>query len=386
MFSGMLLSTFGASMVWPFLMIYISERLGLARAAAASLLTLNSIAALISALLGGSVIDRLGRKWVMVIGLFLNGMVYLLYAPARSYLAFAALMGFSGMVTPLFRVSSDAMLADLLPEKQRIQGYALLRLSNNLGISLGPMIGGFIASTSYNLAFLLAASGMILYSLLLTFLARETMPPLEAGAQQNAPPEPWGGYLPILRDRAYMRFILAFTAVQACAVLIWVLLPIHAKEHYQVSERLYGFIPTTNALMVVTLQLFVTRLTRQRPPLQMMALGSLFYALSNAGIAFGGRFEWFWSCMVVMTIGELILMPTSSTYVANLAPPHKRGRYMSLYGMTWGIASGIFPVLGGLLNDWVSPQATWIGGSVVGLVAVAAFLWLRRQALPQSTA
>lgn len=382
----MLLSTLGASMVWPFLMIYISERLGLARAAAASLLTLNSIAALISALLGGSVIDRLGRKWVMVIGLFLNGMVYLLYAPAHSYLAFAALMTFSGVVTPLFRVSSDAMLADLLPEKQRIQGYALLRLSHNLGISLGPMIGGFIASTSYNLAFLLAASGMVLYSLLLAFLARETMPPLQTGAQQNAPREPWGGYLSILQDRAYMRFILAFTAVQACAVLIWVLLPIHAKEYYQISERLYGFIPTTNALMVVTLQLFVTRLTQQRPPLQMMALGSLFYALSNVGIAFGERFEWFWSCMVVMTIGELILMPTSSTYVANLAPPHKRGRYMSLYGMTWGVASGVFPVLGGLLNDWVSPQATWIGGSVVGLVAVAAFLWLSRRALLPSAA
>jgi MFS family permease len=379
MFTGMLLSTLGASMIWPFLMIYVSEQLGLPRAATASLLTINSVAILVASFIGGPIVDRFGRKWVMVIGLLLNGSVYILYGQANSYLSFAILLGFAGLVTPLYRIGSDAMLADLLPEDKRIDGYALLRLSHNLGISVGPMVGGFIATTSYSLAFILAACGMVLYSLLLMFLARETLP--QGLTTNQSPPrtEPFGGYLPVLRDRSYIQFILAFTAIQACAVLIWILLPIHAKEHYQVSERLYGFIPTTNALMVVTLQLLVTRLTKRYPAQLMMAVGGLFYAISNGAIAFSRNFWGFWSSMVIMTTGELILMPTSSTYAANHAPADKRGRYLSLYGMTWGIASGIFPVIGGLLNDLVSPQATWLGGLTVGIAASAAFLWISRR-------
>ncbi len=84
--------------------------------------------------------------------------------------------------------------------------------------------------------------------------------------------------------------------------------------------------------------------------------------------------------MVVMTIGELVLVPTSSTYAANLAPADMRGRYMSLYGLTWNVAAGIGPVAGGFLNDTISPQAIWYGGGLCGLVSALLFVffWLRR--------
>lgn len=379
MFAGMLLSTLGASMIWPYLMIYVTGQLDIPRATAASLFTINSAAILITSLFGGPIIDWLGRKWVMVIGLLLNGGVYILYGQADTYLAFAFLLAFAGIVTPLYRIGSDAMLADLLPEAQRINGYALLRLANNLGISIGPMLGGFIASSSYALAFTVASSGMILYSLLLAFLARETLPPDTSLSRQRPVQKAFLGLLSALLDRKYMLFILFFTVVQGCAVLIWILLPVHAHELYQVSERLYGLIPTTNAIMVVTLQLFITRYTRRLPALPMMALGGIFYALSNAAIAFSTGYWGFLGSMVVMTIGELILMPTSSAFAANHAPPEKRGSYLSLYGMSWGIAAGIFPVVGGLLNDQVNPQSTWLAGFVTGLCGVVALLWLSQQ-------
>lgn len=379
MFFGMLISTIGSSMVWPFLMIFVSERLGLPRAVSASLLTINSAAILLSSFFGGPIVDRLGRRWVMVIGLFLNGVVYFFYARADTYLYFAVLLALSGIVNPLFRIGADAMLADLVPAEKRIDAYALMRLSHNLGIALGPTIGGFIASASYNLAFYLAASGMAIYSFLLIFRARETMP---AQASENKKvwfENPFRSYASVWQDKPFLRFLVSFTLVQACAVLIWMLLPIHAKETFQVSERLYGFIPTTNAVMVVSLQLLVTRYTKKHPPIPVMAIGAIFYALSNAGIALSTGFQGFWVCMVIMSLGELLLLPTSSTYVATLAPADKRGRYMSLYGLTWGAASGIAPIFGGILNDLVSPQATWIGGFIVGICGLLAILRLQRQ-------
>jgi MFS family permease len=80
--------------------------------------------------------------------------------------------------------------------------------------------------------------------------------------------------------------------------------------------------------------------------------------------------------MVVMTVGELILIPTSNTYTANLAPADMRGRYMSIYGLTHSVASGIAPLVGGFLSDTISPRATWVGGGVIGLISVLAFVAL----------
>ena len=80
--------------------------------------------------------------------------------------------------------------------------------------------------------------------------------------------------------------------------------------------------------------------------------------------------------MVIMTLGELILIPTAATFTANLAPPDMRGRYMSIYNLTWGLAAGVGPLLGGFLNDIVGPQAIWLGGGLIGLLSVAAFVWL----------
>ena len=383
MFFGMLISTIGTSMIWPFMMIYVSGKLGLPLSQIGILLTIQSAVSMISSFTTGPIVDRLGRKWVMILGLLSHGGSYLLLSRAETFPAFAGLMALTGAITPLYRIAGDAMMADLVPPEKRVDAYALLRMSNNLGIAVGPAIGGVIAATSYTLAFYAAAIGLSTYSLLLFFFAVETMPTrTQTPLAESAAPirqEPFGGYAEILRHRSFIRFVAVFSMVQVCATLIWVLLGVYAKENYGIPENQFGLIPTTNAVMVVTLQIAVTSLTKRYRLLPMMAVGAFFYATANASIALSSHFWMFWLSMVIMTIGELILVPNSSTYVANLAPPEKRGRYMSLYGLTWGVASGLGPVIGGLLNDWFSPQAIWIGGAMVGYISVALFLWMEKK-------
>jgi MFS family permease len=167
--------------------------------------------------------------------------------------------------------------------------------------------------------------------------------------------------------------------------LIWVLLGVYAKQNYQVPESQYGWLATTNALMVVFLQLPMTQITRRFPPLLVLAAGSLFYAFGVGSVALGQGFWGFWLSMVIMTIGELILSPTATAYAANLAPPDMRGRYMSIYGLTWGAAAGIAPVIGGFLNDTFGPITIWYGGFIVGMLATVGFLILARR-YPQQAA
>jgi MFS family permease len=384
MFVGMLISAIGSSIIWPFLLVYVSERLNAPLTAIASLLTLNSAMGLLSSFLGGPLIDRLGRKWIMAASLVANGTAYMFMGNANTFLQFAILMAITGAVNPLYRVGADAMMADLLPQEKRIDGYALMRLSNNLGISIGPAIGGFIAAASFSLAFYCAAVGMTLYSLLLVFFAHETLPSRQPGylpqlKDEATKRERFGGYLTILKDSPFISFILTFTLVSICASLIWVLLPVYATQTFKVPMQLYGFIPATNAIMVVTMQLLVTRVTKRFPTLPVVAVGALFYAIAVGGVALMSGFLGFWICMVVMTIGELIIVPTSSTYIANLAPVDMRGRYMSFYTLTWGAAAGIGPIFGGFLNDIFGPSTIWYGGAIAGGLGVIIFLILARR-------
>lgn len=243
MFWGMMLSTLGSSMIWPFLMIYVSEKLNQPLAAIASLLTINSISSLISSFIAGPLVDRFGRKWLMVFSLLSNGVAYIFLSQANTLPTFALLMTITGAVNPLYRVGADAMLADLIPERDRVDAYSLFRLSNNAGIAIGPAIGGFIASASYTYAFFMAALGMSAYSLLLAFFAVETLPKLGHVEGVEKVKEKFGGYLEVLKDKPFVFFTAAFTMVVVCSAFMWTLMPVYAKQNYGVPENLYGFIP-----------------------------------------------------------------------------------------------------------------------------------------------
>jgi MFS family permease len=374
LFWGYLISTIGASMIWPFLMIYVSERLQMPLTTTASLMTINAATGLIFSFIGGSLIDRLGRKWIMVISLVVNGIGYILLNNASTLEAYAMLMAISGAFNPLYRIGADAMMADLIPPKKRLDAYSLLRMGHNVGVALGPAIGGFIATRSYSITFAIAAAGMLCYALLLSIFAKETLPQTHRDdvREKDKP----GGYGQVLRDKPFMFFSATFVLTQMCSAIMWVLLAVYAKQNYQVPESQYGLIPTTNAVMVVLFQLMVTQVTKRYPPLFVLASGSFLYGLAVGSVALGQGFWAFLGSMIIMTVGELILIPTATTLTANLSPKDMRGRYMSIYGLTWGIASGIGPVIGGLLNDNIGPTAIWHGGFVIGMIATASFFGL----------
>jgi MFS family permease len=274
-------------------------------------------------------------------------------------------------------VGADAMMADLIPQEKRTDAYSLLRMSNNVGVAIGPAVGGFIATTSYTLAFYLASIGMITYALLVIFQAKETLPQKakEAGAGKV---ERLGGYDKVLRDKQFVLFCIMFTLTMISSTLIWVLMAVYAKQNFQVSESQYGLIPTTNAVMVITLQIWVTSMTKRHNPFKVLAFGGFLYALGVGSVAWGTGFWGFWISIIIMTVGELIMTPTATTMVANLAPADMRGRYMSIYSLTWSVAQGIGPVLGGFLNDNISPMAIWYGGGIIGMISVLGFLMMYR--------
>ena len=370
-------------MIWPFLLIYASRKLDLPLSTVATLISVNAGTGLLASLVAGTLADRVGRKVVMNFSLTLNGIAFFLLMNAETYPQFVGLMIMIGLSNPLYQVGADAMLADMIPSEKRTDAYAINRIANNAAFALGPAIGGFLATRSYNLAFYCAGIGFLTYSVLLFFLARETLN--KSGMNISIPTSGAKGYLYVLKDKNYMKFVALISLGLIAPTMLWILMPVYAKTNFGLPEAQYGWIPTTNALMCVFVQYAVTSITRQHRTLPVLGTGMLIYALGAGSVALMSSFWGFWLSMVILTFGELTLVPTASKYVADLAPADLRGRYMSMHWLGWGLARTLAPIIGGFLNDSLAPRAIWIGGLLIGLTSTLGIFMLSRVSAPRAT-
>ena len=372
MITGIVISTAGGSMILPFLVIYAGNKLNMPLSTVAALISINAGTGLISSFIAGTLADKIGRKAVMVFSLAVNGIAYLLLIGAENYLQFAGLMMMIGASNPLYQVGADAMLADMIPSEQRTDAYAITRIANNAAFAVGPAMGGFLATRSYNLAFYGASIGFITYSLLLFFQARETL--VVAGQPASSArltrQDVFQSYSRVFQNRSFIIFVGLVSLGLIAPTMLWILMPVYAKTNFGIPEALYGWIPTTNAIMCVFIQYFVTHITRRYNTLPVVGVGILIYALGTGSVALMSHFWGFWLSMVVLTFGELTVVPTASKYVADIAPADLRGRYMSIHWLGWGLARTLSPIIGGALNDNISPHAIWIGGLLIGLTSV----------------
>ncbi len=381
---GMFISTVGTSMIWPFMTIYVSERLDLPLTEVAGIITLNGLVALFASFIAGPITDRFGRKWIMVFSLLGNGLTYLLLSQAGTLPTITILFALRGLFQPLYRVATNAMVSDLIPHEKRADAFAILRTGNNAGMAIGPAIGGFVVVTSYTTSFVAAAVALASYGLLIAFRAHETIPTNEISEPQAQTSRK--GYSHIIRDKQFLSFLFAFTLFRICTAMLWVLLAVYVKQNYQVLESQYGLIQVTNAAMVVLFQIGVTSITRRYLPLPVMAVGTLVYAIGVGTIALGQGFWGFWLSLIVITMGELMVMPTSNTFVADLAPLDMRGRYMAAFAFAPGVGRSIAPLIGGILNDQIGPKAIWIGGGVIGLASALSYFLISKKYSPEKQA
>lgn len=361
------------SMMWSYLMLFSSERLGLPLTSVTWLMTLNAAFGLVTTFVGGAIADKFGRKWVLVFSLLLAGISWYYFRSAFSMPVFALLIALTGAATPLYRLVADAMVADLVPEADRLNAYSVLRMGNNLGVALGPAIGGWLVARSYNTTFTVIGVGFVLIGIFSAVLSAETRPAAEDDREREAPLV--GGYLEIFKDRLFLVMVAGLSLNRIATSVLWVLLAAYSKQNYGLSEGIYGFIPATNAVMVVLFQLLVSRKVSRHNPNAAMALGALIYAVSIFSVSFFNGFWGFWLCMVGSTVGEMILVPTATTAISRMAPAHMRARYMSSYTLAIAIGTGVGPLVGGWAEALFNPRAMWYAAGLFGFLGTCVLFY-----------
>ncbi len=207
---GALISSFGFSIAWPFVSLYLFKYRGVSMGGVGIALLIAALVGLVGQYISGGLCDRVGRKVVMGLGLALNTVAFGLLTCAiilnLDYTAFVVLLCFREISGGLYRNIPNVMVADLTGPSDRNGAFSLLRIGINLGFALGPLLGGLMALYSYAAMFAAATIASVVYLTITIFLLRDTKPRHPVPSRLTNDSSVW-------HDRQFLLFCVVTAAV-----------------------------------------------------------------------------------------------------------------------------------------------------------------------------
>lgn len=368
----------GGSLLFPFFALYITSKFNVGMTEVGSLFAAFSLSSFAGSTIGGALTDRFGRKGIIIFGLIASSLSTVAMGLIDSFQLFFTLALFVGILTDVAGPAHQAMVADILPEEKRTDGYGILRVAFNLSVVIGPAIGGLLASRSYLALFLSDAVISLLTVVLIAAFLPETRPLDHEDAPKQTMTSTFAGYGQVFRNAAFMLFLGAVMLQVFTYMNMNTTLGVYLRNEHGTPESGYGLLLSINAAMVVLMQFPITRRISKYPPMLMMAAGTFLYVIGFSMYGFVSTYFLFVTAMVIITVGEMVVSPVAQSLVASFAPEDMRGRYMAVSGFSWGIPFAVGPYLAGLILDGPNPQLLWAAAGVIGIMSTVAFLALFR--------
>ncbi|MFJ8905047.1 MDR family MFS transporter [Streptomyces sp. NPDC102351] len=364
-----------------FMALYLTLDRGYSASYAGLVVALHGLGGVISSLVAGVMTDRLGRRPTLLVAQTATALSVALLGFVHHPVAIAAVAFLVGMAANASRPAVQAMMADIVRPEDRIRAFSLNYWAINLGFAISSVGAGFIAEVSYLAGFLIEA-GMTLVCAVLVFMKLPESRP----EKQPAGPDGAEGAVSlgtVLRDGRYMgvvglSFLIAVVFQQG-----YLGLPV-AMGEAGFTPADFGMAIAVNGVLIVVLQLPVTRFIEHRDPRRLLIASSLLAGYGFGLTAFAGSVGVFALTVCVWTLAEIVNAPTQTGLVVRLSPVHGRGRYQGMYTMSWAVASLVAPLMSGFVIDrW---GAAWLWGTcaVVGTVAGLGYGLLMR-GLPDET-
>ena len=363
----------GGTLLFPFFSLYITQKFGVGMTQAGLVLGLFSIFGLFGGMIGGALTDKFGRRKLIIFGLVFSAVSTLSLGMINEFTALLPLAVVIGLLSDIAGPAHQAMIADILPEKQRQEGFGVLRVVGNMAWMVGPTIGGFVANKSFFMLFVIDAVVSCLVAGLFFLFIPETRPKGHVEEEQKSVLETFKGYGVVMRDLAFMAFLVAGMLMGMVYQQMYNSLSVYLRDYHGIAPQGYGFLLTASAIIVILFQFWMTRLIKVRPPFLMMALGTVFYMFGFGMFGFVSAYWLFVLAMVVITIGEMIVIPTMQALAANFAPEAMRGRYMAVFGVVWMIPATIGPGAAGVILDNYDPNLLWYIGGVLCMISALGF-------------
>ena len=372
------IDSIGGTLLFPFFSLYITQRFGVGMTEAGILLGMNSFFALGGSMAGGALADKFGRRKLILFGLVFSALSSLSLGLATSIQMMVPLTIVVGLLSSVAHPAYEAMVADILPEKKRQEGYGLLRVVFNYAWIFGTALGGFIAARSFFALFVTDALASCIVAALIYRLLPETKPEVQKDAEQQEESlwETVKGYGIVVRDLGFVAFIAAGMLALIIYQQQYSSLGVYLRDTHYIDSKGYGLILSITGIEVVLFQFWISRMIRHRPPFLIMTLGAGIFAAGMVMYGMVSGFIMFTIAAVIVCLGEMFYFPTSQVLAAGFAPKAMRGRYMAVAGLVWSIPSTIGPGAAGYVLDNYDPRLLWYIGGVFCLISALGYLSL----------
>jgi predicted MFS family arabinose efflux permease len=374
--AGSMLVNRSGSMVLMFTSLYLTRDLGFSMKTAGWILSFYGFGSVLGSFFGGWLTDRFHHFPIMVASLAGSGAILLLLPVLHSEWAICSLIFLYAFVGDIFRPANSAAIAAFSTVESRTRSVSLVRLAVNLGFSVGPAAGGFVAIWYgyHTLFYLDAATSMAAALLLVVYLpsgkgqsAKKAMPSGGRGASAY-------------QDLPYLIFIFLVAVYGTCFFQLFSSMPQFFKEVCGYSEDVIGLLLALNGFLVVVIEMpIISFLERKGSLFSLIVLGVLCIPVSFLCLYFGeGLLVWAVVYTLIITLSEILAMPFMMNFALSRGGTTRTGEYSALYSISYGIATILAPSLGLGLAAMAGFPAMLLVFSGVALLNALAFYLLPR--------
>jgi predicted MFS family arabinose efflux permease len=382
LFTATLINRAG-TMALPFLVLYLTRSLGLSAGKASLAVAVYGLGALVTAPLAGRLSDRAGPLKVMKASLVISGAILFIYPLADSFAVILLITLVWAITSEAFRPASMAVIADLVAPDQRKSAFALSRLAINLGMSIGPAAGGFLAMVSFPALFIVDGATSIIAGLVLAASRwRVNHNAAHSDGEVKDDATELHHRRGAMGDRRFLFFLVAFIPVEIVFFQTQAAMPLFLVGDLGITERLFGILLTINTVLIILIEVPLNAAMAHWNDRLSLVVGALLTGIGFGALALAANAWFVAATVVVWTFGEMILFAASSAYVAEISPPDRRGEYMGLFQMSFSLSFAVGPWLGAVVLERAGATALWGATFICCLVSA---LMMARISSPRAT-
>lgn len=366
------------TMVVPFMTIYMTDNIGVGIAKATLVTSLFGLGAVIGALIGGKLADKIGFYFVQQVTLIGGGLLFILLGQMEHYTTICIVMFFLGLVNEAFRPANAVAVAHFSNEQNRARSYSLNRLAINLGWAVGGSVGGFLAQHNIKLIFWVDGFSNIAAAIMLYFL----LAPSKNAATVVQKPVIKEKGPSVYKDKTYLLFTLMVFFFAFCFFQLFVTLPPFYSSQWHLSKDYIGLVMGANGLIIVIFEMIIVfSIEKRRAHLTYISIGVFMVGISYLMLNILGINYALLSIlsMLMVTFGEIISMPFMNSYWIERTTTQNRGQYAALYTVAWSSAQIVGPaVCGQVAERWGFGVLWWMLGTIC-IVLCFGFKLLQRR-------
>jgi predicted MFS family arabinose efflux permease len=359
------------TMVLFFMTLYLTQKLGYNIETAGKAISIYGLGSLAGAYLGGWLSDKWGPSRVQLISLISSAFGFIILGYLETYLSIIIFLFFVAICNESFRPANITAVGQVSNPENRARSFGLNRLAINLGITIGPAVGGILASLNYLYLFWVDGITCFFAAIILFYFIKKYK--IELGKHKEeiieAVVSPW-------KDKTFLVILGLLLFIGMVFFQLFNTWPIYLKEIYTISEGEIGTLFAINGILIVLIEMPLIHLLEKKDILKVISIGTLFIFVGFSMLPLGISFLFVAFSVVVWTIGEILIFPYVSAFISNRATNLNRGKYMGLFTLTFSLAMVIGPAFGSWIYNRFSPATLWFSIGLLGIFIFLSFLTL----------